>query len=488
MPGRMINRKNEARLRDAWRALRDLFADAKIPEDDTPDESTAPATATEAGGFSTSDLGELLQTAIRNAYMPDPGIIDAYRFDPRLIDVYDTELVYREGWAGNFYRVPFTVDASGAVTLGTPSLVVRKVTYVEPGGALTESAAWYTPDQQIYPISEAAIAPDGTARVKLIGPGWGSSGYYSPEVLKRDGTKLYRKGVQMFWDHATPAEEAQRPEGSLDRLAGVLEADAVYDVAGPKGPGLYAPIRVFDAYRSKLDELAPYIGTSIRAMGRARLGEAEGKRGPIIEELTAAKSVDFVTVPGAGGAVLQLFEAARGMATSTPPAPQPVGDETMTDEQIAALVTAAVTEAIKPLAQGYAQLRESNARQTARGQITAQLADPRYAALAPTIKERITSAACASLPLNEAGQLDAAALRTATDKLIEAEIAYLVSAGAGRGLGAIRGMGESQPLGESGRGADAPNGGADLETALNESFTRWGLTADEAKIAARGRA
>ncbi len=41
-------------------------------------------------------------------------------------------------------------------------------------------------------LREGAVAADGSAQIKLIQPGWGSSGYYSPEVLKRDGRRSLR--------------------------------------------------------------------------------------------------------------------------------------------------------------------------------------------------------------------------------------------------------------------------------------------------------
>lgn len=159
-------------------------------------------------------------------------------------------------------------------------------------------------------LGEAALRRDGTAAVKLIAPGWGSSGYYSADLLEKDGPGLFRAGTKMYWDHPTQSEESERPEGSLRNLAAVLVSDARW-AQGPEGPGLYADAKIFEGYQKAVAEMAPHIGVSIRAAGRATVGEAEGRKGRIITELTAAQSVDFVTEPGAGGKVLQLFEAAR---------------------------------------------------------------------------------------------------------------------------------------------------------------------------------
>lgn len=165
-----------------------------------------------------------------------------------------------------------------------------------------------------HKLTEKALRRDGTAPVKLIAPGWGSSGYYPAEVLERDGPTLFRAGTKMYWDHPTVTEEMERPEGSLRNLAAVLVSDARWDGQGPEGPGLYADAKVFEGYQQAVNEMAPHIGVSIRASGRAAQGEAEGRRGPIIQALTAAASVDFVTEPGAGGKIVQMFEAARSQS------------------------------------------------------------------------------------------------------------------------------------------------------------------------------
>lgn len=163
-------------------------------------------------------------------------------------------------------------------------------------------------DMEFCPLID--LAESASAQIKLIAPGWGSSGYYSPTLLRKDGPSIFTAGTKMFWDHPTANEEAARPEGSLTKLAGELTENATYLEDGMHGPGLYARAKVFDRWASDLAEIKDHIGVSIRATGVARTGEAEGKRGPIIETLHSAKSVDFVTSPGAGGKVLQLFEAA----------------------------------------------------------------------------------------------------------------------------------------------------------------------------------
>lgn len=176
----------------------------------------------------------------------------------------------------------------------------------------------YLVESDLVPLVEKAVRKDGTVRVKVISPGWGSSGYYAADVLERDGPKVFKAGTKMYWDHPTKEEESQRPERSLRDLAAELTEDARWEGDSETGPGLYAIAKVFGKYREAVDELAPHIGTSIRALGKAANGEAEGRRGPVVSQLVSAKSVDFVTQPGRGGQVVQaLFEAARGLNEPT---------------------------------------------------------------------------------------------------------------------------------------------------------------------------
>lgn len=184
---------------------------------------------------------------------------------------------------------------------------MRRLSLIQESADPNESTPIH---EQFTPLSERALRSDGTIGVKIIKPGWGTSGYYSKAMLERDIPKVFPVGTQMFWNHDTAMEEAERPEGDLSRLAAVTVSAPIWLDNGAKGPGMYADVRPFAGYAEAIDEIGEHIGVSIRALGRHRLGEAEGKRGKLIDELVIGKSVDFVTVPGAGGAILSVFEAA----------------------------------------------------------------------------------------------------------------------------------------------------------------------------------
>lgn len=142
--------------------------------------------------------------------------------------------------------------------------------------------------------------------IKVIQPGWGSSGYYSEELLEREAAK-FSSGTKMYVDHAKEGETSR----SVKDLAGVFKSEAKYMDDGPDGKGLYAEIEVFDSFEPYLNEIAPHIGVSIFASGVAEHGEVEGKEGPIIKEFTKVLATDFVDRPGAGGKILAKLNEAR---------------------------------------------------------------------------------------------------------------------------------------------------------------------------------
>jgi len=149
----------------------------------------------------------------------------------------------------------------------------------------------------------------GRLQLGVISPGWGSSGYYSPKVLENAATgRVFAKGTHCFLDHPSESEEHDRPERSVRDLAAVLAEDAYWD-----GTQLVAEAQVFKAYRELLTDpdVAQNIGVSIRAFADTTVGEAEGRKGTIITDLTEALSVDFVTKAGRGGRVLAVLESAR---------------------------------------------------------------------------------------------------------------------------------------------------------------------------------
>ena len=158
------------------------------------------------------------------------------------------------------------------------------------------------------PLLEAK-AEEGVLPIRIIQPGWGSSGYYPSDVLKKAAEEGIFDNAHMHWDHIATGE---RPERSLDRMTGTVIEGSVEH----RSDGVYGNAYVFPHWLGAVESMRDHIGLSIVGKGKAAYGEAEGKQGPIFESLEI-KDVDFVTRAGAGGKIIKRFAEAQ----EQPPAP-----------------------------------------------------------------------------------------------------------------------------------------------------------------------
>jgi len=315
----------------------------------------------------------------------------------------------------------------------------------------------------LVPLEEKAVRKDGIVSLRLIAPGWGSSGYYPAEILERDGPKVFTPGVKMYWNHPTKTEVRERPERDLRDLAGELVSAARYEKNGRVGPGLYADAKVFEPFRGAVNELAPHIGVSMRAFGKAKPGKAEGRKGLIVKEINQSRSFDYVTAPGAGGQILELFESARSGNYK----PDDTRRDNVTEQEAQALQEASdnlIKENMELKAEN-ARLREAAILRRARDYVAGELAKVEM----PDItRERLTEALSRNPPVED-GQLDEVALAETVEAGTTAELAYLAEV---RGSGQIKGMG-------SNGGGDVDEG--ELEEAFAGLFRGQGLSIEEAE-------
>lgn len=323
-------------------------------------------------------------------------------------------------------------------------------------------------DSGIIPLAEKAMAADDTVLLKLIQPGWGSSGYYPKSVLERDGPKVFPRGTMNFWDHPSATEEKDRPERSLRDLAATQVEDARYLEKGPAGEGLYARSKVFGGYKGAVEELAPYIGTSIRAMGRGEKGTAEGKDGTIINELVAARSVDFVTQAGAGGKVVALFESAGSRINKQE------GDVSEGKDDKGDL---ALKEATDKLKEAESRASRAETAMLLREAKDIAISEVGKIALPDVVKDRIISEVSANPPFKD-GKLDDAAFKTNIIEAVKSETEYLSKV---TGAGRVRGMGPSTIEVTDKKAVETST------ASLVESFRGLGMSESAAKAAAAGR-
>ena len=153
--------------------------------------------------------------------------------------------------------------------------------------------------------------------VVLIESGLSANGNLYPEDALRRAAPLF-EGVKAFADHATRMEIQERPERSVEDIVGWFEAPR-FEGGGIRALFKLSPAAgrlrdlLIDAWeRGKRD----IVGFSIDA-----LAQCEPRRtaeGEVIEvkEIVKVFSVDMVTDPAAGGAVLRLVAADRPAAVN----------------------------------------------------------------------------------------------------------------------------------------------------------------------------
>ena len=142
---------------------------------------------------------------------------------------------------------------------------------------------------------------EGKYYIRIIVPGQGSSGIYTAENLA-ESAPLFKAGTMMFIDHPTESEEWERPERSIRDYAGVFLEDATVGEDG----ALYTICKVFPHVNEIIRDKWEHIGVSINAWCDQPIAETG-----VVPVFAGVRSVDFVTAPGAGGAVIDLLESNR---------------------------------------------------------------------------------------------------------------------------------------------------------------------------------
>lgn len=337
--GKVLSGKHNGLLTQAKGHMQAALSHVKtvMAASTTPKAQADDKDVKEASSFAASDLALILQCELQEMF--GDASTDSSSGMISVLDVFDDYVVFRKGYswqsANECQRCDYTVSDDGDVTFGACVPVVRKVTYVTPADEtkepeLAESGTEIT--GETIKLVETAVKSDGTMKIKLIAPGWGSSGYYPEDVLKRDGPNIFKKGTPMYINHQTAQEEAARPEGDVTAKLGALTEDAHFENDPIHGKGLYGLTKVYKHHHNFVNEVASDSGFSIRAYGKAKHGTQKGKSGPIIQTLERAKSVDLVTVAGAGGKAVELFEAARNSV-----APIEVKEHVMDENEVKTL-------------------------------------------------------------------------------------------------------------------------------------------------------
>lgn len=238
-------------------------------------------------------------------------------------------VVVRDSNENKVYKVSYTVDASENITLGAWQ-ESEYVLQVKPNGTAPAPDVIVMSENAeegdiggLTRLTEAAqVLGGGKFRMTVIKPGW------NMRLDKSPGDKYYTRqyitsllplieGAKSYTDHQTEREERERPQNSVLKLVGYW-SDAKQEPDGRATATLNlsesaARMKsiLTDAEKLNSEKGIVLLGPSINGYGSVRMGEAEGRRGKIVESAKLLQSIDIVTEPGAGGTVDKLLEGAK---------------------------------------------------------------------------------------------------------------------------------------------------------------------------------
>lgn len=225
---------------------------------------------------------------------------------PETIVVADNAI--NPGENEKFWQVEWFVDDNGDTQFGaiTPIDVTTTVVPVREASLLSEGNL-----QEVILLE--ADGPYDKKRhllpVTVIRPGFTTSKdrYYQKATLAEAVKDGVFNNVKMFTDHGT---EGETPVRSVTKWVSTLKETNL----GPGGEikGMVNIIRKeWRTFIEELDEAGELgqLGLSINAFGDGQTTMIEGYKTLSVDKIIKARSVDWVTYPGAGGGVDALLES-----------------------------------------------------------------------------------------------------------------------------------------------------------------------------------
>lgn len=323
-----------------------LKATKMLPADWKVAESAAPAVAEALANDSTDstlagirdDFAEQFPAGNMpmGGYDPAPAIVDIYLADKYVVVCDDDD----------YYRVDFTLGADGEYDFAdTSQWKELKLGYTDAGAggepAAPSESQRYTETARVglklkaelttrvmvelASLREATVEPSDTGatirNVTLIKPGFstntdkaGRPRYYPAATLK--AAVAHFEGVRAYVNHPSKSQVNDLPERSILDIAGywtnIRASDAGALVGDLKTMKNYAGQNVLPLIQEAIESHPGLVDVSINALGKTKIGEAEGRAAVVVESIVGANSVDIVTTGAAGGSFAGALLASDG--------------------------------------------------------------------------------------------------------------------------------------------------------------------------------
>lgn len=202
-------------------------------------------------------------------------------------------------------------------------------------------------------ISLIESLSEGTkARIRIASEGMGSSGYYSAEVLERDGSAAFPAGSFLVKNHITESESFER-NGSrrIEDIVGKLTSDAEYV---PEERALYAEALFYSKDSALVSAMWQDIDLSLEASGR------KDDSGNILELLPHPNNaVALVPNGGRDGKITEFYESLHQPEMVLVESGKIEGSTNSNEKEISKMtpediekITSALTEALEPMITG----------------------------------------------------------------------------------------------------------------------------------------
>ena len=268
----------------------------------------------------------------------------------------------------------------------------------------------------------AAVSSAGkrTWYCRLVAVGTSLNGIvFSREVLETYGPAAFPKNTRSHADHQSWREEDEHPVNSVKTLVGHIDSDPVMDtVDGIEG--LYANIKFSEAFAPFIEEFHDVIGLSIHAYYLADELDERNDGLEVVSKLipSPTNTVDVVTVPAAGGKVLEAMESYCG--TIDTDEQKRTDDGGMKPEEITALAEAIVS-AIAPKIEDA--IVSAIAPKSEEGPKASEIAEALIEAKLPKVaRKNVYARIAGGTPLTEAVTAEGEYIKSLTEALRKDEL------------------------------------------------------------------
>ncbi len=250
-----------------------------------------------AGSFQARTAAILRALRASSPDAPYPHVVALFQ-DP------DHVVVERDG---RLTRYDYSLSADGAASLAGPVLVEETFRTVETAAEAAADAG---------SLIEAAGPRPGRWKVRAIRSGLSANGNFYPAAALREAVERF-SGARVL--ARSDEDHVAGRDTSVGALIGRLVEPRFAEAA--EGGEILATMELIEPEGSiavKLREahgrgMSDLMGLSIVASGRHRVARLPGGRTVrLVEAIKRVDSVDLIVHPSAGGALLELIEAARG--------------------------------------------------------------------------------------------------------------------------------------------------------------------------------